>query len=137
VKPTLHVTNWPSTKLHGFGPKFTIMAEPRHWEKGDGRVVRLTPPASLMRAAKDGRLSLEEYRAAYLEHVAKRGVGPGDLYAAAWVMRQNVFIRNGDTLCCACSREKAAYGECHRVWAAEALVAAGWRVVLDGKELVP
>lgn len=29
----------------------------------------------------------------------------------------------------------AAAGWCHRVWAAEALADAGWRVVLDGELL--
>jgi len=38
--------------------------------------------------------------------------------------------------CCACSRAAAAAGMCHRVWAAEALARAGWRVVLDGVEVV-
>ncbi len=44
-------------------------------------------------------------------------------------------VRDGDTLCFACSRAHAARGLCHRVWAAELLVAAGWRVVLDGVAL--
>lgn len=33
-----------------------------------------------------------------------------------------------------CGREAAARGECHRVWAAEMLRGAGWRVVLDGDD---
>lgn len=45
------------------------------------------------------------------------------------------IVSDGDTLCCACSRDDAAAGRCHRVWAAAALVRAGWRVILDGKEL--
>ena len=32
------------------------------------------------------------------------------------------------------SRKDAEAGACHRVWAAELLAEAGWRVVLDGRE---
>jgi len=46
-----------------------------------------------------------------------------------------VVVCDGDTICCSCSRSKAASGLCHRVWAAELLQLAGWCVVLDGFEL--
>ena len=42
-------------------------------------------------------------------------------------------VPDGATLICACSREAAAAGRCHRVIAADLLKRAGWSVVLDGR----
>lgn len=44
-------------------------------------------------------------------------------------------IPDGATLICACSRQAAAAGRCHRVIAADLLKRAGWSVVLDGRSL--
>jgi len=46
-------------------------------------------------------------------------------------------VRAAYALCCSCScsLEAAARGECHRVWAAQILAEAGWRVILDGVEV--
>lgn len=44
-------------------------------------------------------------------------------------------VPDGATLICACSREAAAAGRCHRVIAADMLKRAGWSVVLDGRLL--
>ncbi len=44
-------------------------------------------------------------------------------------------VPDGATLICACSREAAAAGRCHRVIAADLLKRAGWAVVLDGRSL--
>lgn len=44
-------------------------------------------------------------------------------------------VPDGATLICACSREAAAAGRCHRVIAADLLKRAGWSVVLDGRSL--
>lgn len=44
-------------------------------------------------------------------------------------------VPDGATLICACSREAAAAGRCHRVIAADLLKRAGWTVVLDGRNL--
>lgn len=157
TKPTIHVTNWSSRKLHGPGRKFTIMANPRHWEYGVGRVPRLTPLQEWVRDAEAGQLSIDDYRALYAERLmgsallmphglvrdakGRRPVGgrlaPGELYAVARDGPNIIMVGHGDTLCCACSRDKAAEGECHRVWAAEALVKAGWIVVLDGTTILP
>lgn len=135
VKPTLHVTNWSSRKLHGPGRKWTIMSAPRKWEHGDGRVLAFVPQLMAMRAVRAGRLSLEHYKLGYLGGVELRDLSLGFLQARVNGTSVSDTVADGDTLCCACSRDKAAAGECHRVWAAEALVAAGWRVVLDGREL--
>lgn len=44
-------------------------------------------------------------------------------------------VPDGATLICACSREAAGSGRCHRVVAADVLRVAGWSVVLDGREV--
>ena len=136
MKPTLHVTNWSSRKLHGPGRKWTIMADPRKWEHGDGWVYGLVPPMEDMQAARRGSITLVDYRRLYknMVHHAASVLAPSVLSAfrPGYVPH---YVNDGDTLCCACSRDAVARGECHRVWAAEALVAAGWRVILDGKEL--
>ncbi len=44
-------------------------------------------------------------------------------------------VPDGATLICACSREAAGAGRCHRVIAADLLKRAGWSVVLDGRGL--
>ena len=41
-------------------------------------------------------------------------------------------VEPGATLFCACSREAAQAGRCHRVVAAQLLASVGWDVVLDG-----
>lgn len=142
MRPTLHLTNWSSRGLHGPGRKLTIMALPRRWEHGDGSVSALLPNPDDLRAVKSGTLPIAEYRRrfeAHMEACSRAGsLGPrGLLFEVPPFDDVPVPVRDGDTLCCACSREAAARGECHRVWAAEALARAGWRVVLDGAEVSP
>lgn len=137
ARPTVHVTNWSSTKLHGPGRKLTIMAAPRQWEHGDGFVAALRPRRSDLADARTGRMDLDEYRRRFRWGLAQRAeagaLAPGHLeWGSSGAVRH---VSDGDTLCCACSRAEAAKGRCHRVWAAEALHEAGWRVVLDGRDL--
>jgi len=141
--PTIHVTNWASRKLHGPGQKWTIMAKPRRWEHGEGAVVLLIPEAHDVTEAKAGRLSMAAYRAQYREKFIERlgrkhqlqvGIlSPGQLKART--RSNDTEVKDGDTLCCACSKATAADRKCHRVWAAELLKEGGWRVVLDGVEI--
>lgn len=135
TQPTLHVTNWSSRKLHGPGRKWTIMARPRWFEKGHGSVPLLTPNPLVLLAVQNGAQSIGAYREGYESYVEGHAddLEPGRLKAS--IVGWPITISDGDTLCCACSRAKAAAGECHRAWAAEALVRAGWRVVLDGEVL--
>ena len=58
--------------------------------------------------------------------LARGASGEGPLDATSF------SVESGSTLCCACSKQKAAEGRCHRVWAAAALARAGWNVILDG-----
>jgi hypothetical protein len=136
MKPTLHVTNWSSKKLHGPGRKLTIMAKPRAWEHGDGRVPALTPRAEDLEAVRGGTIDFAEYKRRFERRIVTIAIlVPGGGLQGIDRAGGNFRVADGDTLCCACSREAAARGECHRVWAAEALARAGWRVILDGKEL--
>lgn len=123
----------------GPGRVLTIMAAPRpqFGEAGVGEVPALVPPWEWVRAAKAGELPPEEYRARYLSRLAQDagGLVPGALAAYLVGGRHAVAVADGDTLICACSRAAAAAGRCHRCWAGEALLAAGWDVVLDGREV--
>ena len=134
VKPTLHVTNWSSRKLHGPGRVFTIMCMPRAWEWGSGQVECATPEREAFRSVVVGSMTLEDYRAHILAQMAAADLSPGMLEADGTPDGEE-HVCDGDTLCCACSRAQAAAGRCHRVWVAQALAAAGWRVVLDGVEV--
>jgi hypothetical protein len=132
---TLHLTNWSSTKLHGPGRVLGIMARPRSWEHGDGCVPDLMPHPDDLLELRDGRISIGTYRARLLARLrvaykARGGLGPGQLW-----MADGDIVQDGDTLCCACSRDEARDGRCHRVWVAHALARCGWRVVLDGVEV--
>ena len=112
------------------------MTAPRYWETGDGRVPDLLPRFADLRLLRDEQITMDEYRERFQAAMDERAarLDPESLYTVAG---GGTLVRDGDTLCCACSREAAAKGECHRVWAAEALVRAGWRVVLDGQEVTP
>ena len=133
--PTLHLTNWASRKLHGPGRRLTIMAAPRRWEHGDGAVPDLTPRLHDLRAVRSGAITFDEYRGRFLAStrgpLAPWGGGSGDGLRTLG----GLFVRDGDTLLCACSCAAAAANQCHRVWAADLLTGAGWRVILDGKGL--
>lgn len=142
-QPTLHITNWSSRKLHGPGRMLTIMAQPRHWERGAGRVTQLVP--GWFASFKRGDIDFEEYRRRYAQSVKYASVAghlhPGALFIAvpdpritsSW--NYGGAVQDADTLCCGCSREAARFDRCHRVWAAHALICSGWRVILDGTAL--
>lgn len=138
ARPSIYLTNWSSTGMHGRGRLLTIMAAPRSWEHGVGCVPTLTPELADLRALQHGELTLASYRERLERKISGDIVGlkPGNLDAyLPHLSGARSSVQDGDTLCCSCSREAASKGECHRVWAAHALVKAGWRVVLDGVDL--
>lgn len=133
---------------------YTIMAapHPERGEAGRGTVWTLVPDEGDMRAAKEGEMELPEYRRRYEngEAIAPGGpsagreslprwwsdnLDPGKLSACDPQTGRVFLVEPGATLMCACSREKAAEGRCHRVWAAKMLADHGWRVCLDGRWL--
>lgn len=136
--PTIHLTNWSSRKLH-HGHLYTIMARPRTWEHGAGRVEVLTPTYRALSMYQSRQMSILAYQKQFedtCEGLLNDGLlAPGSL---AWENdTESGPVVDGDTLCCSCSRAEAAAGRCHRVWAAPYLVKAGWRVILDGAEFAP
>lgn len=139
MKPTIHLTNHASRKPPHRGPGrvWTMMARPRAWEHGEGRVPDCTPADGDLDALHAGRIEVDEYKARFLAFVLRlEWVGdlrPGKLGAIAG--DEIVRVGDGDTLCCACSRDEAASGRCHRAWLAPVLARAGWRVLLDGVEV--
>lgn len=128
-RAVLHLTNWSSRKLH-HGTVYTIMALPRRWERGAGTVHALCPDPDDLRAVKRGDMSVDEYRRRFEAKLVP------DLLRHLRALDSEGYHRtvaDGDTLCCGCSRDAAACGECHRAFAAPLLVRAGWAVVLDGE----
>ena len=136
--PTLYLSNWSGHNTpgaHGPGRKWSIMARPRRWEKGEGSVPLLVPDADDLVAVQDGTMTPEAYREAYLRLVAYRikkkrvPVAPGALLATTPL--DPVPVAHGDSLLCACGVAEARAGRCHRTWAAGFLTLFGWDVVLD------
>lgn len=148
---TIYLSNWSSYRtpgMHGPGRKWTIMASPRAWERGEGRVAALAPITETLRPLVDAALAerrfstiggpaLDTYRAAYGAWLRDcPTLTPGFLRAYRWdAMRHGDLVEDGATLCCACAVREALEGRCHRAWAAPFLVRAGWRVILDGVEV--
>lgn len=129
----------------GTGNRLGIMRWPPTWclPHLHGHVVPLMPPIGLFRAAKVGRVLPEEYFAELRKLWDPSTMGPGQLIYGrphlqphhpeaydwdgdTWVPINEV--QDGDTLVCICGKGKP----CHRQLVAEALVAAGWDVTLDG-----
>lgn len=129
-EPTIHVTNASTKRLHGPGKIFNIMAAPRIFERFSGNVPSLTPNSRDLEAVRVGAITTSEYKRRFDLELASRLHGPGTL-----MDKRGREVNDGDTLVCACSKDAAARGECHRVWAAAALRRAGWRVILDVAEL--
>lgn len=139
-EPRVYLTNAASRRppYRGPGRVLTVMAHPRaeYGEAGVGVVPFLVPPWDWVSDAKAGRISVDEYRGRYNRLVERRGgLAPGRLNAVLYEGEVVSPVAEGDTLVCACGREAAREGRCHRVWAAGALIGAGWRVILDGMEL--
>ena len=156
MAPTLYLSNWSSHRtpnMHGPGRKLSIMASPRPWEYGAGRVDAVSPITSRLRrlmataiADRSDEAAMIAYREAFDEllgvHLVLGFLAPwvdddsGGLVAVGWSGTPRTSpVVDGDTLLCACSVAEAAAGRCHRAWIAPVLVRAGWRVVLDGAEV--
>jgi hypothetical protein len=149
----------------GSGPAYSIMRFPRDFELAvaAGQVLALTPPRRLAAPAIEAKHAHDagegtaaawaEYEAALREiwerpaHFGRLSPGllawgapavPGERSAAPWDGSKWIVggpVADGSTLFCACSREAASAGRCHRVIAAPLLARAGWRVILDGSEV--
>lgn len=138
MTPTIHITNFASPQLHK-GRVFSIMMWTPSWAARTGVVSCLQPSPENLRAYKDHRLSIEDYRDRFESHMKDMEVldclRPGKLCVPADHRRniEGIIVADGDTLCCTCSRAEAKAGRCHRAWIAPYLVKAGWNVILDGE----
>ena len=141
----------------GPGRLLSIMRCPRpeYGEAGCGRVLSLTPKRALLEQTKArieqvGRAEAwPEYQAALRQQWNAALLTPGRLSFGVpvpadangairwdhdfWAARGPV--EGGDTLMCSCSVADADAGHCHRVEAARWLADAGWRVILDGRDV--
>ena len=148
----------------GPGPVLSIMRYPRAemGEDGVGRVLALTPPSWMSEpdvgAKRNAYVNATDHalRARWLAPEYVRRCAPGSLaygrefepglagreagrgavrpWNGSWWVEVD-DVPDGATLICACSRDAAGSGRCHRVIAADVLRVAGWRVVLDGREV--
>lgn len=133
---TLHLTNWSSRTQHGPGRAWCVMASPRSWEHGHGRIGLLAPQLQDLQLVKAGRISHREYFNRYAgglrPALLSGALAPGKLQAVADGV--GVLVDDGDTLCCACARPGSAARQhrCHLEELAPILREAGWQVVLYG-----
>ncbi len=135
--PTIYISNWSSHKTeghHGPGRKLTIMANPRHWERGEGYVPILTPTGADLALYMKKAIDLYEYRLRIIRQVEKFEpmIEPGLLEFITPGVKTSFYVESGDTLCCACSRIASVEGRCHRRWIVPFLLKSGWNVVIDG-----
>ncbi len=139
--PIIYLSNWSSYRtpgMHGPGRKWSIMANPRHWEKGDGIIHACTPLLEDLLTLQSGAMGLNEYR---LRCETRWDIWPGAFLpgnlrthtARTPIRKPSPIVVSGDTLCCGCGRTKP----CHRVWLAPRLHHAGWSVILDGEPYLP
>jgi len=140
TKPSVFLSNFASRKTkghHGPGRLLSIMVKTPHWSGADGTVAALMPHAKDLRRMKEGRITIEEYRRRFMMSMEARSelLEPHNLIVQSKKKLESFEVRDGDTLCCTCSRQAAADDKCHRVWVARALLEHGWDVVLDGKRL--
>lgn len=141
MKPTIYLGNWSGKASHGPGRKWTAMARPRHWERGEGTVWEITPKEEDLLAVKAGRITEEEYFERFRASVEANSsrLSPGSLQGGlpgGWVEADWIPLQDGDSILCACSKEAALAGKCHLTHAAPFLLRAGWRVRLHGMPAV-
>ncbi len=136
-KSKIYLSNWASHKTaghHGPGRLFSIMVKTPYWAKAAGVVDVLVPYSKALWDLRSEQLDMEGYQRLYLEKVKPQIelLEPGKLVARVSGTGEVLEVVDGDTLCCSCSRSAASSGRCHRSWAAQLLLDAGWKVVLDG-----
>ena len=110
------------------------MANPRHWEHGEGKVSLLTPDFHDFAMYMQKAIDLDEYKKRFIERLrkGKAQLAPGTLGFVKPGVKRPIHVVSGDTLCCACSRLASVEGRCHRRWIVRFLKDAGWDVVIDG-----
>lgn len=139
MTPLLRLTGVFAERFH-YGSVFSIMAFPiGPMAIRNLRVAALQPGQTEFHAMRRNEISMAEFRRMYEEKLGQNlgALAPGVLTANDVTMEQSsIVVASGDTLCCGCSIATAEKGLCHRVWAVPFLLAAGWEVRLDGKNMV-
>lgn len=134
VIPHVFLTSWHAPQdgaSWGTGQRWDITGSSEQ-SMGASTVLALVPPRALLDELGWGSLTFRGYEQAHLKllDLASAELAPGSLRA-----QDGSVLNSGDTLCCTCSVEAGSERECHRVWSAEKLLDAGWRVTLDGVRL--
>lgn len=134
MRPRLYLTNYASLPSTDPRPArvLTIMARPREFERGDGRVSVLAPPQADLFQLQAERMTWREFSERYAAGLRGVDLRPGAL-AVDGATSGGWYVAEGDALCCFCAVGKP----CHRQLAAPLLHAAGWDVRLDGAEWPP
>ncbi|MFA6459541.1 MAG: hypothetical protein WCV79_04100, partial [Candidatus Paceibacterota bacterium] len=142
LKPKIFITSWRTTWLHGDGKIYSIESnEPSSSESscGDGLVAALCPSDDLWQEFKDGFITSNSFKWLFIDQVRGNGdISPGGLFAIDPFVTSNkeVALSYGDTLCCSCEQQDTLNKKCYRGIVALLLDGAGWRVILDGKEII-
>lgn len=118
------------------GRKLSIASRSPRGHEPQGKVEALVPRAEDLRLFKGKEISQDELRLRYVQHIESSGVklAPGKLtWSPYCFFRQDEvqLVESGDVLYCLCLHAAKGGIECHRLWAAELLMGAGWQVVLD------
>lgn len=145
---TLYLTNAASVKAPGHAGRtdrvWLAMAAPQGWMRclSLGTCPAGAPRLDWLRAVQSGARDPEDYLRDCAELFSDRAedglLAPGLLTGALWSGCASL-VRDGDTLVCTCARPDSPRRthRCHLEELAPALVAAGWRVVLYGREIPP
>ena len=144
----MHVGHPSSRKSHGPGHKWCGMGLPREWEEGEGRIEAIAPHPDWVKRRKAEPES-PPYRPKFEQrlerHIASGHLVPGVLAAKPWSDESpcltrspnHVVVASGDTVWCACGKDKAHEGRCHLAWTVPFLVRSGWTVLVFGERHPP
>ncbi len=139
-RPVLHLCSLEevaSEKLPIRGRRLSIASRSPQGCEPEGKVEGLVPRAEDLRAFREKKIDQDEFRNRYLNHIQVSGIklSPGKLL---WVpysffkQQESYSVEAGDVLFCLCLHAQKDGLECHRLWAAQLLMDAGWNVILDG-----
>lgn len=133
-RPVIYVAPLVAS-MYGPGRALSIMSATRH--PSMSRVPAARASDGAVHRLRTGALGFERFKGRYCrimeQRVASGLCAPGALMCISAPDWAPASVEPGDTLVCGCGSDD---GRCHRSWLAPYLVAAGWRVVLDGRDLL-
>jgi hypothetical protein len=115
------------------GRRLSIASRSPCGHEPEGKVGALVPRAEDLRLLRTGEIAQAEFKDRYMRHIEASGAGlsPGKLVWQPFsFFKQDdaQLVEPGDVLYCLCLHAQKGGIECHRLWAAELLGAAGWRI---------